>query len=85
MTPPVRVLLFATAREAVGRAELLREVPAGGVSVAAFLSELLREFPQLAPATRGSRFVVNGEYVRGRSGRLVPGDEFAIHPPFSGG
>ncbi len=81
----MRVLLFATAREAVGRPAVDRPVPATGVTLGALLDDLAREHRRLAPVLRVSRFVRNGRYVRGRSARVRPGDEVAVHPPFSGG
>ncbi len=81
----VRIVLFASAREAVGAAALERAVPERGVSVETLLRELAREYPPLAPILRASRFVRNGEYVVGRRGRVRRGDEFAIHPPYGGG
>jgi sulfur-carrier protein len=81
----VRVLLFAAAREAAGRRELHRTVPPAGVSVADLLEELGRGYPKLTRVLAISRFFVNGSAVAGRSGRLQPGDELAIHPPYSGG
>jgi molybdopterin converting factor small subunit len=83
--PTVRVRLFATARLAAGTAELRRPVPAPGIDVRTLLGQLRREFPALGPVLRSARFVRNGELLRGRSGRLRPGDELAIHPPYSGG
>jgi molybdopterin converting factor small subunit len=85
MKSSVRVLFFATAREAVGSASLDREVPARGSSLGAILSGLVEEYPRLRPVLRGSRFVRNGEYVRVTRTRVNPGDEIAVHPPYSGG
>jgi molybdopterin converting factor small subunit len=81
----VRVLLFATAREAVGASSLDRSVPVGGSTIAAVLSDLVREHPRLEPVLKGSRIVRNGHYVRGARARVAPGDEIAVHPPYSGG
>ncbi len=81
----IRIVLFASAREAVGASSLDRTVPERGVSVVALLRELARDYPRLAPTLRASRFVRNGEYLVGRRGRVRPGDEFAIHPPYGGG
>ncbi|MHB8351970.1 MAG: MoaD/ThiS family protein [Thermoplasmata archaeon] len=85
MPRPVRILLFATARQAVGQAKLSQLVPDGGIAVEAFLTDLARERPELTRVLRIARFVRNGRYLNGRSGRVYPGDEFAIHPPYSGG
>jgi molybdopterin converting factor small subunit len=81
----VRVLFFATAREAVGAPSIDREVPARGSTIEALLSGLVEEHPRLQPILKGSRFVRNGEYVAGQRARVRPGDEIAVHPPYSGG
>jgi molybdopterin converting factor small subunit len=81
----VRVRLFATAREAVGRAELDRAVPRSGSSLSELLRAMASDYPGIARVLPACRFAKNGRYVRGRSTRLVPGDELAIHPPYSGG
>lgn len=85
MPRPVRILLFATARQAVGRPHLDRPVPDGGIDVDALLDALARELPRLAPVLPVARYVRNGAYLDGRTGRLYPGDELAIHPPYNGG
>jgi molybdopterin converting factor small subunit len=85
MVRPLRILFFATARTAVGRAELEWPVPAAGVRVSELTRALAAMYPALAPTLRVSRFVRNGEYVDGPSDRLRPGDEFAVHPPYGGG
>lgn len=81
----VRVLLFATAREAVGSPRADVTVPDEGGRVESVLAELVRAHPRLGPVLAASRLVRNGEYLRGRSGPVAPGDELAIHPPYSGG
>lgn len=79
------MLFFATAREAVGLPSVDREVPATGSTIGAVLSGIAEEHPRLEPVLKGSRFVRNGQYVRGSQTRVVPGDEIAVHPPYSGG
>jgi molybdopterin converting factor small subunit len=81
----ITVVLFASAREAAGFGSMTRPIDGEGTSVGSLVGLLSQEFPRLAPILRVSRFVVNGEYVRGRSARVRPGDEFAVHPPYSGG
>jgi molybdopterin converting factor small subunit len=81
----VRVLLFASAREAVGQSSLRRPIPDGGIALAEFLEGLAELHPPLRRVLRISRIVRNGEVLPGRSGRVAPGDEIAIYPPFSGG
>ena len=85
MTSSVRILLFAKAREAVGASSLDRSVPVRGSTVAAVLSGLVKEHPRLGPVLKVSRIVRNGEYLRGSRARVAPGDEIAVHPPYSGG
>ena len=81
----VRVLLFATARQAAGRGELEYEVPPEGISVGALLARLTDDHPGLGRIVPHARLLRNGEYLRGGAGTLRPGDEFAVHPPYSGG
>ncbi len=85
MVRSVHVLLFASAREAVGRPRLERAVPPGGVPLRELLEGLGREYPALRALLGSCREALNGRYVHGRSVRVRPGDELAIHPPFSGG
>ncbi|HEV2450079.1 MAG TPA: MoaD/ThiS family protein [Thermoplasmata archaeon] len=85
MVPPLRVLLFAGAREAAGTRELLLELGPGDTPVTEVLRVLQQRHPRLGPILASSRLVRNGEYLRGRSGSVRPGDEFAVHPPYSGG
>ncbi|MGA8542388.1 MAG: MoaD/ThiS family protein [Thermoplasmata archaeon] len=85
MVRPVRILLFSTARTAVGRAELPWTVPAEGVPAEALTHALADAYPALRPTLRVSRFVRNGRYLGRKGERVKPGDEFAIHPPYGGG
>lgn len=85
MVRPVRILLFATARTAVGRSELEWPVPPAGVPVTELTRALAGAYPALAPTLRSSRFVRNGRYVERPGERVRPGDEFAVHPPYGGG
>lgn len=85
MKSSVRVLFFSTAREAVGAGAIDREVPARGATIQAVLGGVAEEHPRLKPILKGSRLVRNGRYVRGRRTRVRPGDEIAVHPPYSGG
>ncbi|MCI4319908.1 MAG: MoaD/ThiS family protein [Thermoplasmata archaeon] len=85
MTPPIRLLFFASAREATGNRELDWPVASEGIPVRDLLRALEEQFPRLTPILPSSRFVRNGTYLRGSSSRIRPGDEFAVHPPYSGG
>ena len=60
-------------------------MPAGGLSIRELVEGLGKEYPRLAPVLASARFVRNGTFVSGRQGRILPGDEFAVHPPYSGG
>jgi molybdopterin converting factor small subunit len=81
----VHVLFFASAREAVGARELYRSVPKEGMLLRDLLHELSNEFPRLTRILAVSRLVRNGEYVQRAPSWIAPGDEVAIHPPYSGG
>ena len=85
MARAVRVLLFATARTAVGRRELEWTVPPEGIPASELASELATAFPKLAPTLRTSRLVRNGRPIDRPTMRIHPGDEFAVHPPYGGG
>lgn len=85
MVPSVRVRLFATAREAVGHREVSVPVAASGAAAADVLATLVGRYPRLAGVARGCRLVVNGRFVDGGNARVRPGDELALHPPYSGG
>jgi molybdopterin converting factor small subunit len=79
------VLLFAGAREAVGSSELRLELAREHTPIVDVLRILRQEHPRLTPILAASRLVRNGEYIRGTAGMVEPGDELAIHPPYSGG
>ena len=81
----IRILCFAMAREATGHALLEWPAPSEGVSVRDLLQQLCEKYPRLLPVLRVSRLVRNGRYLGKATGRLRAGDEFAIHPPYSGG
>ena len=81
----VTLLFFATAREAVGTSGLVWSVPPDGADVADVLAAVGRAHPRLIPVLRSSRLVLNGRYLAHGKARVAPGDELAIHPPYSGG
>ncbi|MCI4330532.1 MAG: MoaD/ThiS family protein [Thermoplasmata archaeon] len=85
MAGTVRVLLFASAREAVGSSQLQPKVEPAGIGLTELVERLGLEFPRLRPVLRVSRLVVNGEYIGSKHVTLRAGDEVAIHPPYSGG
>ncbi|MBX5490182.1 MAG: molybdopterin converting factor subunit 1 [Chloroflexi bacterium] len=79
----VRVRYFAGAREAMGRAEEMRELPAGA-TVGALLARLRDEEPRFARLSPDMMVSVNFEY-RAPDHPLAEGDEVAVIPPVSGG
>jgi len=85
VTPPVRVRLFATARQAVGQASLPWPVPADGLSARELVDALGAAYPRLARVLRASRFLRNDRYLSDLDETVLPGDEFAVHPPYGGG
>jgi molybdopterin converting factor subunit 1 len=79
----VRVLFFASFREAMGRDEEPRTLPDGARvrdlwSEMAAVVPLFARFPSMPPAA------VNLEYADGDR-RLADGDEVAFLPPVAGG
>ncbi len=85
MAGSVRILLFAGAREAVGQPRLMRNLGPDGAELADLLGSIEREYPRLGPVLRISRIVLNGRFLAKPQGRVRPGDEIAVHPPYSGG
>jgi molybdopterin converting factor small subunit len=85
MQGTVSVRLYATAREAAGRAALRCAAGPDGVALRQLLRELTETYPALAKVLRHARFARNGTYVVGLGTRLYAGDELAVHPPYSGG
>ncbi|HXW67789.1 MAG TPA: MoaD/ThiS family protein [Thermoplasmata archaeon] len=85
MVGTVRVLLFSTARTAVGRAQLDWPVAPEGVRADELVRALGVAYPALSRVLRTARLVRNGAYLGRGSERLRAGDEFAVHPPYGGG
>jgi molybdopterin converting factor subunit 1 len=79
----VRLLHFASFRDAVGREEELRELPEGG-RVEELWAILSREVPLFARFAAMPPAAVNREYVPA-STVLRDGDEVAFLPPVAGG
>lgn len=80
----VRVLLFAAARERVGKSELLLELAGAGARAAEVLAAAVRAEPGLAGIAAQLRVAVNHSFVDGEAG-VSEGDEVALLPPVSGG
>jgi len=85
MPDRVTVLLFATARSAVGVSRIEWTVASTGIPASSLVRALGERYPKLRPILRTSRFVLNQEYLDRLSTRVRPGDEFAVHPPYGGG
>ncbi len=79
----VRVRVFASVREILGRPEIALEVPEGATA-GSVLERLIADYPGLQRLAPVLRLAVNREYAE--SGRiLAAGDEIALLPPVSGG
>lgn len=85
MASTVRIDLFATARDAVGRARVELPVPSSGTRLATLLEELGATFPKLRPLLKVSKIARGDEYLKPSAATIHPGDHLAVHPPFSGG
>lgn len=79
----VKVLLFATLREAVGAPhstlELERDSNVGDV-----WAGMAQLYPRLCPHAGTTAFAINGTYARSDE-PVKDGDEIAFLPPVSGG
>ena len=79
----VTVLLFASARDAVGASETTVELPAGS-TVADLRVALSAAFPKLASVLPTAHIAVDQEYAE--PGVVIPARaEVALIPPVSGG
>ena len=80
----LRVLFFASARQAAGCAEATLACEVEGICEAVLWERLLENFPALASLRGSVRVAKNCEYLLvGEDFR--PGDEAALIPPVSGG
>jgi molybdopterin converting factor subunit 1 len=79
----VRVRLFASLREALGRSDLELELPAGARAEDAWRA-VTRELPALAPRRGSLAVAINRKYAPFDAG-LADGDEIVFVPPVSGG
>lgn len=79
----VRVLYFASFRDAAGRGEETREIPSGS-RVADLWAVLSSEIPYLGKFPAAPPVAVNRAYV-GVGTALTEGDEVAFLPPVAGG
>jgi len=79
----VSVKLFGGYREAVGREELTRELPAGA-TLDTLWASLREEWPALDDLDPVRLGAVNHDFAEGGQ-TLSAGDEVAFFPPVSGG
>ena len=79
----VKILLFASFREAAGASQSTLEVEPGA-TLQDVWSTLVARHPRLAPHTGTAAFALNGEYARPTQ-PASEGDEIAFLPPVSGG
>jgi molybdopterin converting factor small subunit len=80
----LRVLFFASARQAAGRDEASIACEPEGICEAMFWERLLADVPALAPLRDSVRLARNFEYLAAGE-HFRPGDEAALIPPVSGG
>ena len=80
----LRVLFFASARQAAGCAEATLACESEGICEAVFWERLLANFPALALLRDSVRVAKNCEYLLAGED-FHPGDEAALIPPVSGG
>ncbi|HEU0093096.1 MAG TPA: molybdopterin converting factor subunit 1 [Vicinamibacteria bacterium] len=79
----VRIRLFASLREAVGRSEVELDLPNGATAEEAW-ERLAGEHPELAPRRARLTAAVNRTYAPFDT-PLRDGDELVFVPPVSGG
>jgi molybdopterin converting factor subunit 1 len=79
----VRVRLFASLREAVGRDQIDLDLPEGATAEDAW-ARLVAECPAVAPRRRSLSAAVNRRYSP-FDAPLAAGDEVVFVPPVSGG
>jgi molybdopterin converting factor small subunit len=80
----LRVLFFASARQAAGCAEATLACETEGICEALFWERLLVDFPSLSSLRGSIRLAKNCEYLA-QGDDFFPGDEAALVPPVSGG
>jgi molybdopterin converting factor subunit 1 len=79
----LKLLFFASHREAVGKERMSLEMPEGA-TVGQLLDSLVAEHPSFKELEEHTVTAVNHEQVA-RDRRLLDGDEVAFYPPVSGG
>ena len=79
----VRIRLFASLREAVGKDQIELDLPEGATAEDAW-NGLVAECPAVGPRRRSLYAAVNRRYLP-FDARLAAGDEVVFIPPVSGG
>jgi len=79
----IRVKLFASVKDIVGRREVILDLPEG-ITAAGLLERFAADHPGLRGLAPSLLLAVNREYVEGNR-VLAEGDEVAFIPPVSGG
>jgi molybdopterin converting factor subunit 1 len=79
----VKILLFASFREAVGASQSSVEVEPDA-KVSHVWDKLVELHPRLAPHRGTAAYAINGTYAKPDE-RVREGDEIAFLPPVSGG
>ncbi len=79
----IRVKLFASYREIVGKHEFVLEMK-DGTTLSSLLDDLKKRYPKLGSLTDPIIASVNKKYAR-EDVVLKEGDEVALLPPVSGG
>jgi len=79
----VRVRVFASLREILGKEEVEVELPEG-TSIEGLWTQLVSDDERLEPFTKSIQFAINHDFV-GKETELSPDDEIAFLPPVSGG
>jgi len=82
----ITILLFAKARELVGKSSVTSSVPAN-IGYLELLNRLEQQFPVLQRLDRAFVLSLNESYIEQDQQELVlaTGDEIAVIPPISGG
>jgi molybdopterin converting factor subunit 1 len=83
MPMKLKLLFFASHREAAGKERMSFEMPDGSTA-GQLLDQLVVEHPAFKELEEHTVMAVNHEQV-GRDRRLSDGDEVAFYPPVSGG
>lgn len=82
----IRLLFFASLREALNCAELQISAPAKDATISTILESLLQEYPQWQNQLTAPNLLIsrNQEMAKATT-RVYAGDEIAFFPPVTGG